>query len=134
MKVQTWSRVAQLLETSGYKRKTLAQVRYNDVTVSTSYQQDWGEATDVSLFYGRSQELRSLEQWIVDQKCHLVAIFAVGGIGETTLSVKITAQQEKSQFVIWRSLVHAPLLSAILAQLLQIFAHQPNFYSSNTTQ
>ncbi len=50
--------------------------------------QDWGEAIDVSVFYGRAAELVKLEQWVVQQRCRLVAILGIGGIGKTALSVK----------------------------------------------
>ena len=32
-------------------------------------QQDWGEAIDVSIFYGRTQELATLETWIESDRC-----------------------------------------------------------------
>ena len=32
---------------------------------------DWGKAPDVSVFYGRSDELTTLEQWIVQDNCRL---------------------------------------------------------------
>src|SRR5205085_11435091 len=31
--------------------------------------QDWGEAPESSVFYGRTEELTTLEQWIVKDKC-----------------------------------------------------------------
>ncbi|MGG6242880.1 hypothetical protein ACQ4N7_30165, partial [Nodosilinea sp. AN01ver1] len=50
---------------------------------------DWGEAIDASLFYGRATELDTLEQWIQRDRCRLVAILGMGGIGKTALSVKL---------------------------------------------
>lgn len=50
---------------------------------------DWGEAIDASLFYGRAAELDTLEQWIQRDRCRLVAILGMGGIGKTALSVKL---------------------------------------------
>ena len=83
---------------------------------------DWGEAIDVSLFYGRQAELETLEDWIIGSRCRLVGIFGWGGIGKTALSVKL-AQRFESQFeyVVWRSLRHAPMLNDLLAELLPIF-------------
>ncbi|MEL6816653.1 MAG: helix-turn-helix domain-containing protein, partial [Cyanobacteria bacterium J06598_3] len=40
--------------------------------------QDWGAAVDVSIFHGRQPALETLEAWIVQDKCRLVAL---GGIG-----------------------------------------------------
>jgi hypothetical protein len=83
--------------------------------------QDWGEAIDVSQFYGRQAELQTLETWILEDGCRAIEIFGLGGIGKTALSVKL-AQQVQSQFdcVIWRSLQQAPSLSALLKEILPI--------------
>ncbi|MEW6497474.1 MAG: NB-ARC domain-containing protein [Cyanobacteriota bacterium] len=85
--------------------------------------QDWGEAIDVSQFYGRQAELQTLETWIVEERCRAIGIFGLGGIGKTALSVKL-AQQIQSQFecVIWRSLQQAPLLDVILSEILPVLA------------
>jgi hypothetical protein len=83
--------------------------------------QDWGEAIDVSRFYGRQGELETLETWILEDCCRAIGIFGLGGMGKTALSVKL-AQQVQSQFdcVIWRSLQQAPSLSALLSDILPI--------------
>jgi hypothetical protein len=85
--------------------------------------QDWGEAIDVSRFYGRQEQLQTLETWIVEDCCRAIGIFGLGGMGKTALSVKL-AQQVQSQFnyVIWRSLQQAPPLELILSEILPIFA------------
>jgi WD40 repeat protein len=85
--------------------------------------QDWGEAIDVSRFYGRQGELQTSETWIVEDCCRAIGIFGLGGMGKTALSVKL-AQQVQSQFdyVIWRSLQQAPPLELILSEILPILA------------
>lgn len=85
--------------------------------------QDWGEAIDVSQFQGRQEELQTPETWILEDSCRAIAILGLGGIGKTTLSVKL-AQQVQSQFdyVIWRSLQQAPSLELILSEILPILA------------
>ena len=87
--------------------------------------QDWGEAPDVALFYGRTAELATLEQWIVNDRCRLVALLGMGGMGKTALSVKLAQQiQDKFEFVIWRSLRNAPPIEEVLANLLQSLSNQ----------
>ncbi|NJL21877.1 MAG: WD40 repeat domain-containing protein [Leptolyngbyaceae cyanobacterium SM1_3_5] len=49
---------------------------------------DWGEAVDVSSFYGRAEELNLLKRWAVDDRCRLIALLGMGGIGKTALSIK----------------------------------------------
>jgi WD40 repeat protein len=82
--------------------------------------QDWGEALDVSAFYGREPELARLEEWIVTDRCRLIALLGMGGIGKTALSVKIAEQvQDEFESVIWRSLRNAPPIQEMLANLIQ---------------
>ncbi|HEY9740185.1 MAG TPA: hypothetical protein V6C90_06810, partial [Coleofasciculaceae cyanobacterium] len=40
---------------------------------------DWGDAPDVSGFYGRKEELATLERWIFQDRCRLVGLFGMGG-------------------------------------------------------
>lgn len=86
---------------------------------------EYGEAPDVAVFYGRAEELRTLEAWITEDRCRLVAILGMGGIGKTSLSVKL-AQIIEGQFeyVIWRSLKDAPPFKQILNSLIQFLSNQ----------
>ncbi|WP_257999245.1 NB-ARC domain-containing protein [Fischerella thermalis] len=86
---------------------------------------DWGEATDTSVFYGRTEELAILEQLILEDRCRLVAIVGMGGIGKSALSVKLTEQIKNNfEYVIWRSLREAPPIQAILANLIQFLSDE----------
>jgi WD40 repeat protein len=86
---------------------------------------DWGEAVDVSLFFGRTKELAILEQWIREDRCRLVALLGMGGIGKTALSVKLAQQiQDEFEVVIWRSLRNAPPLETLLAELVPLLSNQ----------
>ncbi|QZZ21092.1 hypothetical protein J5X98_00835 [Leptothermofonsia sichuanensis E412] len=100
---------------------------------------DWGEALDVSTFFGRTVELATLQQWIEgrsstggrSQCCRLVALLGMGGIGKTALSVKV-AQTLQNEFdcVIWRSLRNAPRLEALLGDLVSFVSNQQDTQAS----
>lgn len=98
-------------------------------------QVDWGEAVDVAGFQGRGKELALLTDWICTEGCRLVLVLGPGGIGKTTLSVKLAQQLGRGekeagsspmtfQFIIWRSLRHAPPLETLLAELTTFLAPQ----------
>ena len=89
------------------------------------HQEDWGEAPDVSLFYGRTEELAALNQWILSDGCRLVALLGLGGSGKTTLAVKAAKLvQDEFDFIVWRSLRAGPSVEDLLANLISIFSHQ----------
>lgn len=97
--------------------------------------QDWGEAIDVEVFYGREAELATLNHWIGTDRCRVVGIFGGGGMGKTYLSLKL-ARQIRGQFesVIWRSLRNAPTLPTLLTDLIQFFSPQALSTSAKTVE
>jgi WD40 repeat protein len=94
--------------------------------------QYWGEIIDVSSFYGRSTELMQLQQWVIGggthperNRCRLVAILGMGGMGKTTLAAKLVKQlQAEFEFVIWHSLRNAPPIAEVLTTSIQCLSKQ----------
>lgn len=134
IKINHWSRVTNLLEKVGYKVDSTAQSSISDIVAKLEYQPanlvvsspqelDWGEAIDVSFFYGRQAELAQLEQWILTDRCRLVALLGMGGIGKTAVAVKLAQQiQNKFDYLIWRSLSHGPPVQDLLADLIEFLS------------
>lgn len=85
----------------------------------------WAEAMDVPVFYNRCTEILTMKQWLVQERCRLVAIFGIGGIGKTSLAA-ILAQhvQHDFQHLIWRSLRNFQPLTNMVAELFQTLPHQ----------
>jgi len=86
---------------------------------------DWGEASYGSIFYGRIEEIATLKQWLLGDRCNLVLVLGMGGCGKTSLSVKLVEQiQENFEYVIWRSLRDAPPVKNLLANLIQFLSDE----------
>jgi WD40 repeat protein len=86
---------------------------------------DLGEAIDVSIFYGRTAELKTLTDWVVSDRCRLVALLGMGGIGKSSLAAKVAQQlQPEFEYVIWRSLRNAPPLEMLLSDLVVFLSDQ----------
>ena len=93
--------------------------------VTLSSRRDWADAPDVGVFYGRKHELERLGQWLTGEHCRLIAILGMGGVGKTTLVVRLAHQcAERFEFVIWRSLLNAPVLSELLGSWLRVLSDQ----------
>jgi WD40 repeat protein len=85
----------------------------------------WREMPDVPVFYGRADELTSLERYLMEDRCRLVALLGMGGIGKTSLSVKLAERiQHQFDYFIWSSLRHAPPLKEFLGPILQFLSTQ----------
>jgi WD40 repeat protein len=119
-----WQNISELLgEPVGKKNLRSALERYQQSTILEELDRKyfWGEAIDVSTFYGRSQELQTLKNWIIKDNCRLIEILAIGGMGKTALAVKL-AQSVAIEFncVVWKSLCNAPPLSNFLAETIAL--------------
>jgi hypothetical protein len=82
----------------------------------TAPRHDWGEAPDVPVLQGRSQELATLARWVCEERCRLVLVLGEGGIGKTTVAARLS-HDLVSEFALiyWRSLRHAPPVEEWLA-------------------
>jgi len=87
---------------------------------------DWGDALAVPAFYGREEELARLTEWVVEERCRVVSVLGLGGIGKSALAVSLMHRVAPHfEVVIWRSLRDAPSCEALLDDCLQVLAPQP---------
>jgi chromosome segregation and condensation protein ScpB len=95
-----------------------------------------GELPKLLEFYGREEQLRQLEKWILTDRNRVVAIIGIGGVGKKSLAHKFIEEIQKmlpcadtmnlsnsastNTFtnIIWRSLRHAPPIQELLSDLI----------------
>ncbi len=77
-------------------------------------------------FYGRTEEIATLTNWCLSDRCRLILAIGMGGMGKTTL-VKEIVRQLEGYFHrnIWRSLVNLPPVTELCADLIGCLSPQP---------
>jgi predicted transcriptional regulator len=131
-----WGGQTEKILSSPELRNSLSAANINNIDASLPLissnklkNQDWSEVPEINTFYGRTQELAMLKQWLVNDSCRLVTVVGMGGIGKTTLCVHSIHQiQDEFEFVIWRDLRSAPSVSKLLAELTQFLSPQSKSY------
>ncbi|MEC4817011.1 MAG: NB-ARC domain-containing protein [Scytonema sp. PMC 1069.18] len=90
---------------------------------------DLSDVPDISTFHGREEELKRAKQWILEfkqgcQRCRLLAILGIGGIGKTSLAAVLANQIIGDfEYVVWYSLRTAPPIDDTLENLVQFLSN-----------
>ncbi len=98
-----------------------------EVPVRMGYREDWGEAPRFPLLYGRVNECAQLLAWIQQDRCRVVAVSGIGGVGKTTLLSTVVEQGKATctfDAVFWRSVHNAPPPEQYLKSAIRFFSPQ----------
>jgi WD40 repeat protein/transcriptional regulator with XRE-family HTH domain len=130
---ETIHALAEALQLDNEERESLFKAAdYETIPVDTSMDSvanrtrvDWGDAPNTKTFYNREGDLNTLKQWVLGDRCQMIAVLGIGGMGKTMLTVKLVEQvQNAFKHIFWRSLQHAPRIEHILKDCLQFFYGQ----------
>ena len=80
------------------------------------------EVPHIPVFFGRTDELIKLEQWLTKDSCRIVLLSGIGGIGKTALAAKLSQQiRSDFEYIIWQSLREAPRAKTVVNNLVNSF-------------
>ena len=97
--------------------------------------EDLSEMPELGAFYDRIPELETLTTWILQQRCRLIALTGISGIGKTALAAKLVQQiKDDFEYVIWCSLNESHTPDEFQHKLIQFFSESEKQDSPATNQ
>lgn len=92
---------------------------------------DWGEAPDSLSSFSREEELKTLEEWIIQDHCRFVLIKGMKGMGKNNLSSRLGKLLESHfDFCIWRSLDQYVSITELIDDLYRFFTERHDINSA----
>ena len=97
--------------------------------------QDLSEMPELGNFFDRTLELQTLTTWILQQNCRLITLTGIGGIGKTSLAVKLVKQiKHEFEYAVWYTLDEFPTFDKFKSNLIQLFSQSEKQDLSPTNQ
>ncbi len=89
-----------------------------------NHHQDLSEMPIAIAQSDRAAELQTLQTWILQENCRLVALTGISGIGKTALAVQLI-QTIKNEFncVVWRNLPPSPNFAEFQSDFIDLFSN-----------
>ncbi len=86
----------------------------------TQPSKDWGSSSEVSVVYGRTEELSKLKQWTSTDGCRLIMVRGMSGTGKTALLRKLVEDiEDEYDHIIWRNLSYSSTPKELVNDLLE---------------
>jgi len=111
------------IKTTNYKQKSSNSPKPQHQTPII----DLTKAPELNYNYGRTSEVSTLKEWILENKTRLITIYGLSGIGKTALTLKLISEiKTEFDYIIYRSLDHLPQLITLKDELKQFFSQSQN--------
>ena len=105
----------------------LAAIDLSQSQTGSQPRRDWGTAPDRIVCYDRKAEIDAIKHWINSQRCRIVNLYGLGGIGKTTLAIEVAKQLESDfDYILWRSLDNISLFENPIQDALGLFGTKKN--------